>query len=43
VLIALLLLSQMGRGEAIVVGVTASVALINWFVVREKRADQFGT
>jgi len=42
-LIALVLLSQMGRGEAIVVGVTASVALMNWFVVREKRADQFGT
>ncbi len=41
-LIALVLLSQMGRGEGIVVGVTASVALINWFVVREKRAVQFG-
>jgi len=41
-LIALVLLSQMGRGDAMVVGMTGSVALLNWFVVREKRADQFG-
>ena len=33
-LIVLVLLSQMGRGEAIVVGATSAIALVNWSLVK---------
>jgi len=39
---AFVLLTQMGRSEAIVVGATVIIALLNWIVVREARAHQIG-
>jgi hypothetical protein len=41
-MIAFVLLSRMGRGEAIVVGGTATIALLNWIAVRGSRTDQIG-
>jgi len=40
--IALVLLSQMGRGEAVVVTATAFIALANWIFVRGRAAGQIG-
>jgi amino acid transporter len=40
--IALVLLSRMGQGEAIAVAATTIVALANWLVVRERNKNQIG-
>jgi len=40
--IALVLLSQMGRSEAIVITATAFIALANWIFVRGRGAGQIG-
>jgi len=43
--LAILLLTKMGRGEAIVVGGTMCVALVNWLFIREQEVthDQIGS
>jgi basic amino acid/polyamine antiporter, APA family len=40
VVFAVVLLTQMGRGELIVIGTTCAIALVNWIAVRSQRHDK---